>query len=66
LRFSKASGRLYESDPRENAKRRSIARAMIDPAWGVEPPMDKGSPLYSPAGERQGESLTALERRVSS
>jgi hypothetical protein len=38
LRFSKASGRPYESNARENAQTRSFVRAMIDPAWAGEQP----------------------------
>jgi hypothetical protein len=40
LRFSKASGRPYESNARENAQTRSFVRAMTDSAWAREqPPM---------------------------
>ena len=51
FRFSNVSGWPYESNARENAKSRGFPRAMSDPGWGVEPPMDNGSPLYSPGYE---------------
>jgi hypothetical protein len=40
LRVSKASGRPYESNARENTQTRSFVRAMVDPAWaGEQPPV---------------------------
>ena len=51
LRFSKVSGWPYESDASENVRSRSVPRAMSNLVTGVEPPMNKGYPLYSPGCE---------------